>query len=153
MKVANIKTSLHRHEIDLPGIGQSIELRSFVFVEVETDEGRKGWDAPARFLPWAVIPCIENHLVPPLKGKDMRHTEDIHSLVWSQLNNRSYTGVVSNALSAIDIALWDIRGKTEGVPISELLGGFRQGRRYLCHLRLPLLRRAATRRIREEIPR
>ena len=120
MKIANIKASLHRHEIDLPGIGQSIESRSFVFVEVETEDGRKGMGCTGSFLPWAVMPCIEHHLLPLLKGKDVRHTELIHNLVWRQLNNRAYTGVISNALSAVDIACWDLRGKAEGLPISEL---------------------------------
>ena len=112
MKIANIKASLHRHEIDLPGIGQSIETRIFVFVEVETDDGLKGLGCTGSFLPWAVMACIEHHLFPLLKGKDVRHTEAIHYLVWRKLNNRTYTGVISNALSAIDIACGIIRGKT-----------------------------------------
>lgn len=125
MKIANIKASLHRHEIDLPNIGKSIESRMFVFVEVETDDGHKGFGITGSILPWAVIACIENHLLPLLKGKDIVHTEEIHSLVWKKLNSRAYTGVISNALSAIDIALWDIRGKKEGRSVHELLGGFR----------------------------
>lgn len=97
----------------------------FVFVEVETDEGLKGFGITGSFLPWAIIACIENHLAPALKGRDVLHTEDIHSHVWKKLNSRAYTGVVSNALSAIDIALWDIRGKKERRSIHELLGGYR----------------------------
>src|SRR3546814_547704 len=124
LKIANIKASLHRHEIDLPGIGESIETRMFVFVEVETEDGQKGMGVTGSFLPWAVMPCIEEHIFPLIKGKDVRHTEAIHHLVWKQLNNRAYTGVISNALSAIDIACWDLRGKVTGLPVAELLGGF-----------------------------
>ena len=56
MKIANITASLHRHEIDLPGIGESIESRMFVFVEVETDTGVKGLGCTGQFLPWSTMP-------------------------------------------------------------------------------------------------
>ncbi|MEI8701985.1 mandelate racemase/muconate lactonizing enzyme family protein [Mesorhizobium sp. ISC15] len=124
MKIANITASLHRHEIDLPGIGESIESRMFVFVEVETDTGLKGLGCTGQFLPWSTMPCIEDHIFPLIKGMDVFHTEAIHSKVWKQLNNRAYTGVISNALSAIDIALWDLQGKIVGKSVSELLGGY-----------------------------
>ena len=78
MKIGDIRASLHRHEIDLPGIGKSIESRMFVFVEVETDEGLKGFGITGSILPWAVIACIEHHLAPALKGRDALHTEAIH---------------------------------------------------------------------------
>jgi L-alanine-DL-glutamate epimerase-like enolase superfamily enzyme len=124
VKIAKIKASLHKHEIDLPGIGESIETRMFVFVEIETEDGRKGMGVTGSFLPWAVMPCIEQHIFPLIRGKDVRHTEAIHHAVWKQLNNRAYTGVISNALSAIDIACWDLRGKAENQSIAQLLGGF-----------------------------
>lgn len=124
MKIANITTSLHRHEIDLPGIGESIETRMFVFVEIELEDGRKGMGVTGSFLPWATMPCIREHIFPLIKGMDVRHTEAIHAKVWKQLNNRAYTGVIVNALSAIDIACWDLRGKDANQSISELLGGY-----------------------------
>ncbi len=123
MKIARITTSLHRHEIDLPGIGESIESRMFVFVEIETECGQKGFGVTGQFLPWSVIPCIEDHIFPLIKGMDARHTEAIHSLVWKKLNIRTYTGVISNALSAIDIACWDLKGKAAGQSVAQLLGG------------------------------
>lgn len=125
MKIEKITATLHRHEIDLPDIGKSIESRMFVFVEVTTDEGQSGFGITGSILPWAVIACIENHLAPALKGRDALHTEAIHAHVWKQLNSRAYTGVISNALSAIDVALWDLRGKQESRSVHELLGGFR----------------------------
>ena len=68
MKIGSISASLHRHEIDLPNIGKSIESRMFVFVEVETDDGLKGFGITGSILPWAVMACIEHHLAPALKG-------------------------------------------------------------------------------------
>jgi L-alanine-DL-glutamate epimerase-like enolase superfamily enzyme len=125
MKIGKISASLHRHDIDLPNIGKSIESRMFVFVEVETDDGLRGFGITGSILPWAVIACIEHHLAPALRGRDVLHTEEIHSHVWRKLNSRTYTGVISNALSAIDVALWDIRGKRENRSIYELVGGYR----------------------------
>jgi L-alanine-DL-glutamate epimerase-like enolase superfamily enzyme len=124
MKIANIKATLHRTEIKLPGINESVESRMFVFVEVETESGLTGFGVTGQFLPWATIAAIENHFLPMLKGMDVRNTEAIHSAVWKKMNIRAYTGVISNALSAIDIALWDIRGKSEGRTVAELLGGY-----------------------------
>lgn len=123
MKIAKITASMHRHEIHLPGI-ESVETRTFVFCEVETEDGLKGMGCTGHFLPWSTIPCIEKHIFPAIKGMDVFHTEAIHNKVWKQLNNRAYTGVISNALSAIDIALWDIKGKATGRSISDLLGGY-----------------------------
>jgi L-alanine-DL-glutamate epimerase-like enolase superfamily enzyme len=123
MKIANIKASLHRHAIEIEGISEAVEQRQFVFVEVETDDGLKGFGVTGQFLPWSVLPCIEKHIFPAIKGMDPRDTEKIHMTVWKKLNPRAYTGVISNALSAVDIALWDIRGKAEGRTISGLLGG------------------------------
>lgn len=124
MKIENIKASLHRNEIVLPGIDKPIEQRMFVFVEVETDIGISGFGVTGQFLPWAIIPCIERHIFPAIKGMDPCLTEKIHGVIWQRLNNRAYTGVISNAISAVDIALWDIRGKKEGRTVSELLGGY-----------------------------
>ena len=92
MKIGKITASLHRHEIDLPNIGKSIESRMFVFVEVETDDGLKGFGITGSILPWAVIACIEHHLAPALKGRDVLHTEEIHSHVWRKLNSRDVHG-------------------------------------------------------------
>jgi L-rhamnonate dehydratase len=125
MKITDIKATLHRHEIDLPNIGKSIESRMFVFVEVHTDEEISGFGITGSMLPWAIIACIHDHLKPALVGRDPYNTEEIHGHVWKRLNSRAYTGVISNALAAVDIALWDIRGKKEGRSIHQLLGGFR----------------------------
>src|SRR5699024_6461128 len=111
MEIAKVTASLHRHDIDLPGIGDSVETRMFVFCEVELTDGRKGFGVTGQFLPWSIISCIEDHIAPIIVGLDPVHVEKIHGLVWNRLNNRAYTGVISHALSAVDIALWDLRGK------------------------------------------
>ncbi len=123
MKIAAIKASLHYHEIGIEGIGEVLERRRFIFVEVTTEDGMTGFGVTGHFLPWSILPCIEHHIFPVIKGMDARDTERIHLAVWKQLNPRAYTGVISNALSAVDIALWDLRGKKEGRTVAQLLGG------------------------------
>jgi len=126
MKIVNVTASLHRMEVGVEGFSEALEHRQFVFVEVEADTGERGIGVTGQFLPWSVIPCIESYIFPVIKGMDPRNTEQIHQAVWKRLNPRAYTGVISNALSAVDIALWDLRGKAEGRSVAELLGGARR---------------------------
>ena len=125
MKIKKITASVHQFPIYLPMIEKPMEHRVLVFCEVETDDGLKGFGVTGAFLPWATIAAIEHEIFPVVKDLDPRDTEAIHDAVWWKVNPRAYTGVVSNALSAVDIACWDIRGKAEGRTIAQLLGGHR----------------------------
>ncbi|QJQ95515.1 MULTISPECIES: mandelate racemase/muconate lactonizing enzyme family protein [Halomonadaceae] len=125
MRITDIRASIHALNVDVPGVGVSVERRVFVFVEVETDAGTTGFGLTGAMLPAAVVACIEHHLKPALLGMPALSRERIHAHVWRKLNIRGYTGVISNALSAIDIALWDVWGKWEQRSIHELIGGYR----------------------------
>ncbi|MGC4093921.1 MAG: D-galactonate dehydratase family protein [Polyangiaceae bacterium] len=70
----------------------------------------------------AVVSFLEDHCIPALIGKDARNIEDI----WHYFYRGVYwkRGAVNmTALSAIDLALWDIKGKALGTPLYNLLGG------------------------------
>lgn len=70
----------------------------------------------------AVIAALENHLKPWLIGKDPDRIEDL----WQSAQMRTYwrNGPVNNnVLAAMDMALWDIKGKRTGLPVYSLLGG------------------------------
>ena len=125
MKIKNVKASVHRFPVTIPLIDEPIENRKVVICEVETDDGIIGWGLTGTFLTSAVVAALEKHIFPVVKDMDPRDTEAIHSAVWWTLNPRTMTGVISNALSALDIALWDIHGKAAGRTIAELLGGHR----------------------------
>ncbi len=97
---------------------------SWVFIKVMTDEpGLYGvGSANFRYLAWAVKAALEKHMVPFWRGKEVDRIEDL----WQWNHQRSYwrNGPVTNVIqTALDSALWDIKGKRAGMPVYELLGG------------------------------
>ena len=97
--------------------------RVFVFVKVETDQaGLIGWgEASLEGKPRAVAGCIED-MEDMILGLDPRRVEHC----WQILYRSGFwrLGVIGlSALSGIDQALWDIKGKELGRPVYELLGG------------------------------
>ena len=96
----------------------------WVFLKIITSEpGLYGLgSANNSYQTQAVIAALEHHLKPWLIGKDPQQIEDL----WQSAHLRTYwrNGPVNNnTLSAMDMALWDIKGKRAGMPVYELLGG------------------------------
>jgi L-alanine-DL-glutamate epimerase-like enolase superfamily enzyme len=98
------------------------EIRNFLFVVVETDEGVTGiGEAGITWREGATQGFIEA-LTPSLLGQDPRRTEHLWQVMFrSGFFPPGRTGAA--AISAIDIALWDIKAKLLGVPLYELFGG------------------------------
>jgi L-alanine-DL-glutamate epimerase-like enolase superfamily enzyme len=96
--------------------------RNFLFVVVETDEGISGiGESGLSGRELAVMGAIE-HFKPMLIGQDPFRTEHL----WQLLFRGGFfpaQRILTAAISAIDIALWDIKGKALGLPVYELLGG------------------------------
>ena len=116
MKIKSIKAGVHRLAVNVPLLKEPIHRR-IVSCEVETDDGHIGYGLTGgAYLPQAIATAIEKEFFPVVKDMDPRDTEAIHEKVWWKLNQRSMTGVVSSALSAIDIACWDIHGKATAAP-------------------------------------
>jgi galactonate dehydratase len=105
--------------------------RNYLFVVVDTDAGIYGvGEAGLTGRELAVMGAIE-HLNPLLIGQDPARIGHI----WQMLFRGGFfpaQRVVTSAMSAIDIALWDIKGKALGVPIYDLLGG-RVRDRVVCY--------------------
>lgn len=92
------------------------------FVEIETDEGYTGWgEAVLEGHADAVLACL-NEYKPYLIGKDPSRIEDLSATIYRAGFYRG-GGVMMSALSGIDQALWDIKGKVFNAPVYELMGG------------------------------
>ena len=96
--------------------------RNFLFVVVDTDEGISGvGEAGITGREMAVDGAVK-HLGQVLRGQDPMRTEHL----WQLMFRGGFfpaQRILSSAISAIDIALWDIKGKALGVPVYDLLGG------------------------------
>ncbi len=99
------------------------EMRNWVFVKVETDQdGLYGWgEATLEWKTRAVVGCVED-LVPLMLGRDPR---DIENAVRAMTKHGFWKlGVIGrSAIAGIEQALWDIFGKSVGLPVWRLLGG------------------------------
>ena len=90
---------------------------------METDDGIVGMSEIGHGPKSATIALIENDLAPFLKGRNPLETERLMHLMLRNFNFRAHTGAWNAAASAIDVALWDIKGKYYDTPVWRLLGG------------------------------
>jgi len=113
----------------------STEQRNYLFVVVDTSDGLYGvGEAGITGREKAVMGAIE-HLRELLIGKETSRIEHLWQLL-SRGGFFPHGKILGSAIAAIDIALWDIRGKMLGVPVYELLGGLvRDKVACYCHLR------------------
>ncbi|MFD9539006.1 D-mannonate dehydratase ManD [Streptomyces sp. NPDC060022] len=97
--------------------------RNFVTLKLTTSDGVTGLgDATLNGRELAVASYLNDHLVPLLIGRDADRIEDM----WQYLYKGAYWRrgpVTMTAISAVDTALWDIKGKVAGMPVYDLLGG------------------------------
>lgn len=112
MKITNVKT-----------VVVNAEMRNWVFVKIETDEpGLYGWGEST--LEWktrAVVGAVQD-FAPMLIGEDPARIEFLYQKMYRQSFWRQ--GVIGmSAISGIETALWDLRGKMLNLPVYQLLGG------------------------------
>jgi D-galactarolactone cycloisomerase len=128
MKVERVEAFVVGHDLEEPfAFSQwSYDRRETCLVRVTCEGGSFGWGegyGPARVVAEGV-----RFLAPLVTGSDpLREGQ-----TWSRMRSRSLdyarSGVLAASLSAVDVALWDLKGKLLGVPVSVLLGGARRDR-------------------------
>lgn len=129
MKITDVKTFLV-HDQERPD-------RNYTFVKVYTDEGLTGLgEAGVNWKELSIQGLIENYRQ-VLVGMDPSRIEHIWQTLW---RGQFFRGghVHGAAVAAIDLALWDLRGKVLGLPVYDLLGGrTRDYVRCYCHIDRP----------------
>ena len=130
MRITDIRTiplevELHETVYDA---NYTMKNKPALLVQVFTDDGLIGIGEAAHFggPMSSTAHVIEQELKPYLVGKDPINTE----LLWDLMHKRAYKhgrgGIVIAAMSGIDIALWDLKGKITGLPCWRLMGGYRK---------------------------
>ena len=122
MKARDVRCHVVRHELSEPfGFSQWwYDARELCLVEVTTDEGITGWGegyGPARVIRAAV----EHFFAPLLIGRDVEDPPAVWRALYERSSDYGRKGIMLSAISALDIALWDIKAKAAGEPVWRLL--------------------------------
>jgi len=116
-----VSESLKITPMKITGV-ETITTGRDIYVKIETDAGITGYgDATQHFIPYSVIGMLKD-LSPALIGEDPQQIE----YLWQMCFRRKfYRGgpATGAAIAGIDQALWDIKGKSCGMPVYQLLGG------------------------------
>ncbi len=126
MKIAKVETFVLSQQL---GSGQRFaysqawyNTRTIMILKIETDNGLVGWGesfGPA-FINKTII---DAYMASKLIGLDPLDTEVIWEMLYNMFRDHCQKGNCIEAISAVDIALWDIKGKAFGQPIYKVMGG------------------------------
>jgi len=131
MRIERIEATVHAVTSAVPLLRERIEdyrggpPRPFVVCRVTTDDGLTGHGFTGRFLAPQVADALETAVFAEVAGMDPSEPATVQHRIHERLNPRGMTGVITSATSALDIALWDIRGQAAGQSVAALLGGAR----------------------------
>jgi L-alanine-DL-glutamate epimerase-like enolase superfamily enzyme len=100
----------------------TFRFHGWTVVEVETDDGIKGLGNVA-LAPRIAKAIIDEYLAPLVLGQDPWDYEYLNQRMYRATHAWGRKGVGMAAISAVDIAIWDILGKSVGKPVFKLLGG------------------------------
>jgi D-galactarolactone cycloisomerase len=129
MKITQVSGVVYRQQLKPGGstpkfAGEGRNAFETLLVKVETDSGIVGWGEafPHRVWP-AVKSLLENLIAPACIGADASDIPALMKRLIYHVHGVGRAGPVMYALSGLDIALWDIIGKSKNLPIYQLLGG------------------------------
>jgi len=122
LRITSVKATVHNVPVKVPLLEKELKTQ-VVFVEINTDQGITGYGLTGDLQSFGVREFINRQLAPFLKGRNALETEARWQEMFLTFNPRYQTGAWSSAVSAVDIALWDIKGKHYKEPVWRLLGG------------------------------
>ena len=100
-----------------------------VVLRLKTDAGITGWASVSFGMiaggPRVVQTILEQEVKPALIGQDPAFPRRIRAELWKALEYNGVGGVVQFAMAAVDIAVWDILGKSAGLPVYKMIGAYR----------------------------
>jgi len=127
MKIKDVKSHVlqYRLEEELGYSQQYYDRRTAHLIEVVTDEGLRGYGEAfgGGNVALANKTIVEQVIGPLIRGMDPLDREVIWHKVYNLLRDHGQKGMPLQSLSGVDIALWDIAGKSQGQPLYKLLGG------------------------------
>jgi galactonate dehydratase len=131
MKITNIETFIVWGGANDSALRKNFQDKNFCFVVVDTDEGIYGVGEAGLSSRELGIAGIVEHFKGFLIGRDPFQIERL----WQEMLRGAFftaNNISTSAIAAIDIALWDIKGKALGVPVYQLLGGLARDK-VLCY--------------------
>lgn len=128
MKIASIDSALYNVPLATPlsdSTHGEIPFFELVTVRIRDDQGLEGlgYTYTVGVAGLAIHALIDRYLRPDLLGQDPGRIESLWERMWWRLHYSGRGGTASFAISAIDIALWDLAGKRQRTPLWRLLGG------------------------------
>lgn len=134
MKITTVETLALEAPLEKPWRISTFTLSSLTAtaVRITTDEGVHGiGECIARLGPGVSAAVVREILAPVLIGRDPRNVEGLWEDMYRTMRARGHSrGFLMEAISGVDIALWDLLGKAEGKPVWQLLAG--HGRRQIA---------------------
>ena len=128
MKIKDLRVHMISSPIDTPFKYSQrwVYDRSSVLVEIEAEDGTVGWGESmchGAQYPQLAAAAIEYCYKPLVIGKDLFDVDVIWESLFNYTEAVGQQGITVNAISGIDIAIWDCMGKILGLPVCKLLGG------------------------------
>jgi L-alanine-DL-glutamate epimerase-like enolase superfamily enzyme len=126
MKIVRVQAWALDVPVDFSEIGvERIGRSELVYAEVETDTGIVGHGISSIADPRPIATAINTVLGPALMGLDPLDHERLWHIMYWTATPWGQTGYASHAISAIDLALWDLKGMALAMPVWRLIGGAR----------------------------
>lgn len=123
MKIKNIETHILYAKLDQPFSFSQwwYDTRTSCIVEITTEDDITGWGEC--YGPSKMIKTIIDEFKGYMIGKDPRDIDKHWEYLYNRYRDYGQKGLIIEAISGIDIALWDIYGKSVNLPVYQLLGG------------------------------